>query len=251
VNDGVTGNVTSRRSSPISRDHAHHDQLLVARHAAEDAYAGEEAQARALLETCTDCAALADDIRLLSRATAALPAPRRQRDFRISAEQADSLRGTFFERLLRRLAAPGLAALRPVAGVALSLGIVLAVAGAALPQAASPGALETFREQMSEDSLAPAAPAAASPQAAGAPRNGAAGGEEADGEEPGSKEPGTQTFIEPDEGEVALELAATPDGTDTMRGLMIYGGAAFALVSLGVLLLTWFARRRMHDPLLR
>ena len=246
MNDGVTGNVTSRRSSPISRDHAHHDQLLVARHAAEDAYAGEEAQARALLETCTDCAALADDIRLLSRATAALPAPRRQRDFRISAEQADSLRGTFFERLLRRLAAPGLAALRPVAGVALSLGIVLAVAGAALPQAASPGALETFREQMSEDSLAPAAPAAASPQAAGAPRNGAA-----DGEEPDGDEPGTETFIEPDEGEMALELAATPDGTDTMRGLMIYGGAAFALVSLGVLLLTWFARRRMHDPLLR
>jgi hypothetical protein len=38
---------------------------------------------------------------------------------------------------------------------------------------------------------------------------------------------------------------------DLMRTLLVYGGLAFALASLAVLLLSWLARRRTQDPLLR
>ena len=46
----------------IPANHAHHDRLLVSRHAADDSYPGEVEQARALIAQCADCAALATNV---------------------------------------------------------------------------------------------------------------------------------------------------------------------------------------------
>ncbi len=133
VSNSVRDDVPSPRTTRIPSEHARHDRLLVTRYAANDAFASEVAEARALVANCPQCAALAADIQLISAATGRLPMPRRPRDFRLSAEQADTLRGSAIERFLRRLTGPGFAPLRPVAGAAMSLGLALAVVGAALP----------------------------------------------------------------------------------------------------------------------
>lgn len=117
-------------------DHRRHDRLLVTRHAMDDSYPGERDEARQLIATCADCAKLAADIRVIASSMNQLPAHTRPRDFTISQEQADRLRGSRLSRLLRGLAAPGWATLRPVAGVALSIGLVMAVAGSVLPTSA-------------------------------------------------------------------------------------------------------------------
>src|SRR5688572_16142558 len=114
----------------LNSDHRRHDRLLVTRFAAGDSYPSDEAEAQALVAGCSDCAELAADIRLLSMRAHELTAPRRPRDFRISAEQAERLRGNWFERFMRGLAAPGWGtALRPMAGAAMAIGLMLVVIG--------------------------------------------------------------------------------------------------------------------------
>lgn len=263
MTDSVTNHVSSPQPSPNSADHARHDPLLVTRYAVDDAHQGEVEQARALVENCSECAALAADIRLLSSATARLPAPRRRRDFRLTPEQAEALRGSFLERLLRRLAAPGLAPLRPVAGVALSLGIVLAVAGANLPMGmgAAPAMMpEQEYAPMTDPGSAPAGPA--EPDAAAAPPAGEPGefapGDAAPGEGAPregvtrAEDTGDDPRLMSDGDDPRPSLALDSAGSaETARALLVYGGGAIALFSLGALLLVWFARRRTHDPLLR
>ena len=102
----------------MTADHARHDRLLVTRFAAGDAYSNEVAEARRLVADCPECAELANDIRLIAARAGDLPTARRRRDFRLSAADAERLRGSALQRVLRRLAAPGFAALRPVAGAA-------------------------------------------------------------------------------------------------------------------------------------
>jgi hypothetical protein len=110
--------------------HDHHDRVLVARYAAGDAYESEVDDAKQLLDSCAECAALASDIRLISARTSELPAARRPRDFRITREQAERLRGSWFDRLMRNISAPGSTVVRPLAGAALAVGIALVVVGA-------------------------------------------------------------------------------------------------------------------------
>jgi anti-sigma factor RsiW len=83
--------------------HAGHDALLIAAYAADDVTAEDRRRAEALFETCADCAQLAQDLRLIAAATAALPAPVRSRDFTLSPEQAARLRGTSWRSLANRL----------------------------------------------------------------------------------------------------------------------------------------------------
>lgn len=229
----------SPRSPRVPSDHARHDRLLVSRVAADDAYASEAADARALVEACAQCAALAVDIRLIRSATSSSGAPARPRDFRLSVEQAENLRGSPVERLLRRLAAPGLAPLRPMAGAAMSLGLALAVVGAALPV---PAALEqdgaaTFQsEQMGEGRQAPA-PGAEEPAEMPAA--------EAEGVEP-------EAAGGPDDMDIEERAAdAATAGEQSPRELLIYAGLMLAILSLAVLLVVSIARRRWLDPLLR
>ncbi len=235
--------------SPTAIEHGGHDRLLVARFAVDDAYPSEVAEARELIAHCAECAALADDIRVLRISTARVGAPRRPRDFRLTTERAESLRGSLVERVLRRLSAPGLAPLRPIAGVALSVGLVLAVVGAALP---TPVAEEM--RLMNEPDAAEQFPAAAPGDAdGGVPADGGPGGEV-----PGE---GIATpAAAPPDGEAAAEDAQRPESRDEMlemaqpddplRSILFYGGLGIAVLSLGVLVLVIVARRST-DPLLR
>lgn len=262
MTERVTGDVETPRSPHIPREHSRHDRLLVTRFAADDAHPDELEHARATIAACPECAALVADIQLLASATAELPAARRTRDFRLSGEQLEGLRGTRLERLLRRIAAPGLAPLRPVAGVALSFGLVLAVAGAAMPPVAVPASApaETLDMRSQQEHAPAAAPDAVDSQAATPVPGQFMSGE------------GNENHQDPDARPVPLdrghsaedpERLATNDGQaysrwsplppaqDATRSLMVYGGLAVALLSLAVLLLAWFVRRRFHDPLLR
>jgi hypothetical protein len=215
--------------------------LLVTRLAADDAFPSEEAEARALIDSCHDCAALAADIAAIRSLTADLPTPRRPRDFRLSTEQAEKLRGSGLQRLLRRLAAPGVAQLRPVAGAAMSLGLALAVVGAALPvQAPTDQNAAIFRVD-------------ASPEEAAAPgQDSGEGSLSASGPD---IDAGSNGEVTPQEVEVAGDNFATggtaAGETSFVRELLIYAGLLLALLSLGVLLAVTVARRRGTDPLLR
>jgi hypothetical protein len=237
--------VNSSRKPRIPTEHARHDRLIVTRYAGDDAYPTEVEEAREMVGTCTECARLADDIRLLMAATSELPAPRRPRDFRLTPEQAESLRGSFLERLLRPLATPRLAILRPVAGVAMSLGLALAVAGAALPTVAPASAPESERMMLDgKGGDSPAlAPGAAAP------------GAEAEGE--GQAEDQGQAEDPIDEAYTADQLDATARAelsappVDQTRSLVLYAGLVLAAFSLAILIIVTFARRRAYDRLLR
>lgn len=262
-------------------EHARHDRLLVVRFAAADALASEMDDARRLIEQCAECASLAADIGMLRTSLADLPTPRRTRNFRISAEQAEQLNGSAFDRFLRRLSMPGMGMLRPVAGVALALGLTITVVGAGLPStylAPAPEFLQqdTAGQPVATDDLTgtggratagdagqtPAAAANASDPPAAAPettKDGESGlplatfasdrtpPEETGGVAvaPGSPTSGP-TFRE--ESPIAIAEDAS---TDMTRLLLIYGGVTLAVLAFAVLLLAIYARRHNEDPLLR
>jgi hypothetical protein len=136
----------------LNHDHDRHDRLLVTRYAMGDAYPAEVAQAEELTQRCADCAALAADIRLIAARTSQLPEVRRPRDFRISAGQAEQLRGSWLERLLRPFSAPGWGVARPLAGAALVVGLSLAVIGGLPLGVASSGAADTLTFGTSQQS---------------------------------------------------------------------------------------------------
>jgi hypothetical protein len=104
--------------------HESHDLLLVAASAADDASPADRERALTLVETCTDCATLAADIRAIASATAVLPAPVRPRDFRLTEADAARIRPTGWRRALRSLAGPRLAFTRPLAAGLTTLGLV-------------------------------------------------------------------------------------------------------------------------------
>lgn len=274
--------VQSQRTMPS--EHLRHDRLLIARYAAGDSYPTEVEEARALIAACTECAALADDIRVVSRAMAQMPVPARPRDFRITAEQADRLRGSWLERVMRRFAGPGLGTLRPVAGVALSIGLVMAVAGT-MPSlapagpatdleigfpAATQGEFGASREDSPappQDGLgaAPNATPAAMESAGGAPMGPvttatddggpvAAPGDAATAS--GAPEPMNQEFNEahsatPGADVERMQIPASDARASSTGSLLTYSGMLIALASLGLLILAGIARRRYSDRLLR
>lgn len=246
VRDGVS------RSAQRS-EHNRHDRLLVARFATNDSYREELAQASELVNSCTDCARLAEDVRLLSRAVAKLPAPDRPRSFRIDRDQAARLRGSRFDRFLRRLAAPGIPGLRPVAGVALSIGLALAVIGTGFPQAAYP-AFAPLPGSEAQPVGPPATPvdqidrsSTSDPFSGGqAPEATEDSGQVTIGGGPSSPAEAGETFTTTED----VQPWAVDQSVDLGRLLLVYGGVTLAVISFGVLLLAWFARRR-EDPLLR
>jgi hypothetical protein len=114
----------------VNPDHSRHDRLLVTRFAVGDAYPTEVADAQRLVDGCARGASLVTEIRNISTVTSQLPAIGRQRDFRISPEEAERLRGSWLERFMRGLSAPGWTVVRPLAGAAFAIGLALAVVGA-------------------------------------------------------------------------------------------------------------------------
>jgi len=102
---------------PHLPDHLTHDPELIAAYAAGDATGPALDQAADLVAGCTECADLHRDLRAISTALPELPAPVRRRDFRLTPEQAASLRPAGWRGVLAAFAAPRfrLAAPRPLA----------------------------------------------------------------------------------------------------------------------------------------
>lgn len=243
-------------------EHNKHDRLLVARFAAGDAYPSEKPLAERQVAACSECAALAADIRLLTRHTAQMPAPRRPRDFRITADQAERLRGSWLERAMRRFASPGWGVMQPVAGAAMALGLALAVVGT-LPTmgglASAPADQGGNLAPIGLDSSAPpeiAAPASGpgsemfpdGPKQPDSSSDGRSGGMQT---AEGSPEPMTaevdDVYLQESGSGVAGQSPSTPAGPNPL----VLGGLLVAMAALAVLLVTIVARRRFADPLLR
>jgi hypothetical protein len=251
----------------MTSEHRRHDRLLVTRFAAGDSYPNEQLEAERLVAACSECASLAADIRLLTQRTRELPVPHRTRDFRISAEQAERLRGSWLERLMRGIAAPGWStALRPLAGAAMAIGLTLAVVGA-MPLGAAPAefgaAAGDQKIDMSSATAAPAAEPLATADtdapvfAPGAPddRSGMGGVEGQEADPNGAPvDPINDAYIATpapvavdDGGRMGqMESAAVANNQ-----ALLYAGLAVAVLGLVALAVTWLARRRFGDALLR
>ncbi len=105
--------------------HGTHDLLLIAALAAKDLEPADLARAEALVAGCAECATLAADLRLLTTASAALPAPAaRRRDFRLTPADADRLRPHGLRRVVGVFAGHHRQLAQPLATGLTMLGIV-------------------------------------------------------------------------------------------------------------------------------
>jgi hypothetical protein len=111
---------------PPARDldaHPTHDPLLIAALAAGDAPEADRVAAQEIVMTCRACAALHDDLVVLSRATAQLPPPIRTRDYRLDPASVARLRSPW-RRFLDRVGDATAGMRRPLATGLTTLGIV-------------------------------------------------------------------------------------------------------------------------------
>jgi len=106
-----------------AKDHDRHDTMLVAALAAGDLAGTKRDQAIALTSSCAECAALHDDLVAIASATASAPPPIRAtgRDFRLTPEQAASLRPSGWRRFVP--AGGGAAFTRPLGAALATFGI--------------------------------------------------------------------------------------------------------------------------------
>jgi hypothetical protein len=151
--------------------HPDHDPELIAAYAAGDATGADLERAATLVSACTSCAELYHDLRSIAAATSALPAPVRQRDFRLTPEHAASLRPSGLRALLATLSGPRFSFATPLGTGLAALGIVgILVASRGLPTGgATGGAPQVERATISEqrENLEAAAPASAAPASGG------------------------------------------------------------------------------------
>ncbi|MBA2275379.1 MAG: hypothetical protein H0W00_01600 [Chloroflexi bacterium] len=215
--------------SPNGADHQSHDRLSVVSLAFGDLPAQERPAAQALRDTCFECAALADEVRLISLAMAQLPAPRRSRDFRLTQEQMQGARGSILRRLLEQLSAPRLGILQPLGAAAMAIGFVFVVVGMGFPgvsggptsrdaevySAAQPSASADHgrAETVDDTPLPEVAGADSTPGAAAAPVAGAAS---PDGGTEGSKDP--QSGVDSGDGTAAPGTEAPGSGEEPSGG---------------------------------
>ena len=241
----------------LTADHRRHDRLLVARYAAGDALDSQQREAQELIRWCGECAALAADIGQISRAVGQLPATRRPRDFRLTAEQAAQLRGSRLEHWLRTLTGSGWATVRPVAAVALSIGLVMSVLGtlpiigAAVPSAPTFAALEVdagLGQNTGRSNDAPSAESPPSVMAGGPGPTADALTKPADGIDNVYVQPSAVPL--PEAGKAGTHDEIAPTGLSA-RDVLFLAGLAVSVLALVVLSLLYAARRRFTDPLLR
>ena len=103
--------------------HHDHDLALVAALAAGDAQGRDHTRATELVTSCTECALVRDDLVALASSLHSLPAPRRTRDYRLTAEQAAALRPTGWRRFLGAFGGTGFRFATPVGTAMATLGI--------------------------------------------------------------------------------------------------------------------------------
>jgi pyruvate/2-oxoglutarate dehydrogenase complex dihydrolipoamide acyltransferase (E2) component len=252
-------------------DHARHDRLLVVRFLENDdeLRPAELEQARRLMAACPDCAALAADLKLITDSTISMALPSRPRDFRITAEQAASLQPGGLRRFLRRPAmAFRLELLRPLAGAAVAIGLLLVVAGSLpmTPTAAPAAQNVAVSPTQPSDKAAPTdesptrvqpspfgAAATAAPADSGAGQNQASPASQELFPEPsqniamvqGTGRDGTEVDATPgtlNSGGDAARYGDADRATDALSPLVVLG-ALLAAVGLMVVGLTYLARR--------
>jgi hypothetical protein len=119
-----TSRPTREMPNPSS-PHASHDVLILAAAADHDPDPETLAEVERMTAECADCAAIADDLRLLASGLATLPpevpAPR---DFRITEEQAARLRRRgLARRILEPFGVGGLPGLSPFGGALTAIGL--------------------------------------------------------------------------------------------------------------------------------
>ena len=259
----------------LAAEHRRHDRLLVARFAVGDASGAQEHEARDLVRRCSECAALAADITAISTSVAQLPAPPRERDFRLTSDQAARLRGSRLDRWLRTITGSGWATVRPVAAVALSVGLIMSVVGV-LPILGAAGTAAPADTFFAANAPTPGSPEAtdgtritspsAAPVAAGQdtvrPPNGAVAstaGDQLDNTDlekqttapelgPNQQQPLPTTATTSTGNDLSGQLPGTSNG---LRDLILVAGLVVTLFALIVLALLYGARRRYYDPLLR
>jgi hypothetical protein len=257
--DDVSGPMTHPSTAHVPDDHAGHDRQLVVALACGDLPDEDVADARALIARCRRCAALVDEIERISAATRQdLVAPARPRDFGLTTDDAERLRGGALSRLLRRLGGPRLQVLQPLAGAAMAIGIVLLATTAILPSfsffaasGAAPAALTTIGSAIGDEQARDASgDAAGGADGAGAPEI-APGAEPAPSASaaPAIESPDIAAYAETDAStKVNLTDLATTSPTSDPVPLM---GLGLLVVGALLLLVRIVARRASKDPLLR
>lgn len=233
--------MTTYRPERGADDHARHDQPLIVAFASGDVTNDEARSARELTASCRRCAALADEIALVSRSISeSVGAPRRPRDFRLSEDDATRLRAGPLQRFLRRVGGPGTTMLQPLAGAALAIGLVLVIATGAYPRfglgagggSGSDSAADTRTLQSNGESAGgretpvPAPAALASPLAS-------------------AEDGGGGAIDTPDQPTKALLSQAPGIDPGLLAGLVLLIGGTVLLI------LRLVARRLSEDPLLR
>lgn len=187
------------RPLPTGTDHDRHDRTLIAASLAGDLPSAARAAADELLTSCTECAALAVDLRAIATATRALPTMRAPsgRTFTLTATDAARLRRrSWLAGLLRPFGPGGLVPARPI-GLALStlglVGLLVSASPAGLPFLGAGGAPTYERATVTDASGGPKAQPSPVPGAeddgTGAlspdgQSNGQAGGQPGAGEDP-------------------------------------------------------------------
>ena len=150
-------------STPAAVHDAHDALLLAALASGDDLSSSERARADALVRDCPECSSLVADIRLITSATAALPAPVRRRDFRLTDADAAGLRLTGWRRLIAAFGSARFAFATPLAAGLVAVGLVVALV-TVVPGTAGPFASTS----MSRDASAPVAGAGAAAVTGGA-----------------------------------------------------------------------------------
>ncbi len=194
----------------IPAAHAGHDPELIAAYAAGDATGAELDTAAALVAGCPACAELHHDLRLITGALPAMPVPRRSRDFRLSAEQAASLRSSGWRRVLGVVAGPRFGFAAPLGTVLATLGLAgLLISGPGLPFATGGATAELAAPQAGAGALSNPAPEA--PSAAPAAGDSIGNGVLAQG---GAPAQGLATTAPPGQAEAASAAPAPSAGRD-------------------------------------
>lgn len=173
--------------------HPTHDVVLLAAIADRDPDPATRATVERMIAACPECAAIAEDLRLLAIGLADLPpsltAPR---DMRLTEADAARLRrGGLWRSILRPFGATGLPGLRPLAGALSALGLA-GLLLTTVPLGLSGGATSfDLAKGLGSAAAAPgatAAPAALGPVTASAPSDAAGGPEHVASQAPRSAE---------------------------------------------------------------
>ena len=146
--------------------HATHDLELVASYASGDATGADLDAATALVARCPECAVLHHDLRAIAAALPSAAVPMRTRDFRLTPEQAASLRPRGWRRFIAAFAGPGFRFAAPLGTGLATLGIAGLLLGtltsSPLLGATTTAGLEQSKADFSAAAPMPAASAAPS-----------------------------------------------------------------------------------------